>query len=302
MRSFRLPGRASHILAWIVTLLLTLSLTVAFLSLPLRQVLTDRSLHESVALDQQVVQLQYARIEAKVQELAAEYAFQPETVMALIQEDSLTQYTHQVIDWWMGLLAENPTTEVPSWDTGAIEAAVREDEVFKENTPANLRRSTARDKIAYPIGMAIKRAVLPLRADIFSALLPSLMNRFDLPLLTHAISLIPAVSVIISLLLALLLLALMFRRISKAALYIGAGLTASGLCSLGLCLLLGCLHLGESIAELSSLLALQYSLLLTRLSLPFLLGTVIAMLAGFGLIGLHQADMRRLCRRRHRSL
>lgn len=298
MRSVRLPGRVAHGLAWLFTLLLTLCLTLTCLSWQAAHVLTDAGLHKSIALDSQVLSAQLARIEEKVNQLAEEYFFQPETVMTLVDEDALAEYNRQVISWWMGLFQPDAALDAPMWDTSAIEQAVRADALFMEHTAANMRRSIARDKVAYQVGLAVRRAVLPVRADILSALLPTVMERVNLPVLTQWVGRLPMLCGAASVAIALVLLLLMHVRPSKAALYIGAGLGASGMSVLGLYLIAALLDLGGLAGEISSLLAMQMGLLGRKLLLQAGLYAVAVLVAGLGLIGLHQRDMRRLCQSR----
>ncbi len=301
MRSVRLPGRVAHGLAWVLTLLLTLCLTMTCLAWQANRVLTAEKLHEDVALNSRVLEAQRARVEERVNQLAEDYSFQPETVMNLVSQDALVEYNRRVIGWWMGLFQPNPTIEVPVWDTAQVEQAVREDALFQQSTAANMRRTIARDKVAYQVGLAVKRAVLPVRADILAALLPKLMEKISLPALARGVGLLPVLCGAASGVLALVLLVLMRKRLTKAALYIGAGLGASGLSALGLCLMAGWLNIGGLVGEISSLLALQLELLASRVLLQVGIFAACALLAGLGLIALHQRDMHRLARRGRRS-
>lgn len=299
MRSTCLPGRFAHVLAWIFTLLLTLCLTLTCLTWQAHRVLTDTALHESVALNDQVTQKQMARIEEKVIELAETYSFQPETVMALVDSEALAQYSREVIAWWMGLVQENPNLEVPGFDTDDIETAVREDVLFQENTAANMRRTIARDQVAYQVGLAIKRAVLPVRADILSAVMPKLTEKVNLPGLARLVALSPLLCGASAGMAALVLMLLMRKRLSKAGLYIGAGLAAASLCAVGMLCLAGLLNIGGMIAEINSLLALQFNLLMGQIMLQVGLCAAVALAVGVGLIANHQRDIHKLCQRRH---
>ena len=297
-----MPGKAAHILAWVLTLLLTLALTAGCLTWQANRVLTEASVHESVALDGRVQQAQRNRIEARVQELAQTYSFQAEPVMALVSTDSIARYNRDVIAWWMGLLGKAPVFDVPAWPTREVESTVREDELFKANTPSEMRRTTARDKVAYQVGQAVQKAVLPVRADILSLLMPKVMEKVNVPTYMHYLSLLPLVCVIAAGILALVLLLLMIRRMSKAALYIGAALGASGLCALGMCGVFSLLGISGMVGEISALLALQLDILAEKVYLQVGIYAVIALALGMGLIALHQADIRRLAKsRRHSS-
>lgn len=301
MRSIRMPGKAAHILAWVLTLLLMLALTAGCLTWQANRLLTDASVHESVALDERVQQAQRSRIEARVQELAQTYSFQAEPVMALVDDQSIAQYNRDVIAWWMGLLEKEPVFEVPAWPTREVEATVREDELFKANTPSDMRRTIARDKVAYQVGQAVQKTVLPVRADILSLLMPKVLEKVNVPTYMHYLSLLPLVCVIAAGILVLVLLLVMIKRMSKAALYIGAALGASGLCALGLCGVFSLLGISGMVGEISALLALQLDILAEKVYLQVSIYAIIALALGMGLIALHQADIRRLAKSRRRS-
>lgn len=296
-----MPGKAAHILAWILTILLMLTLTAGCLTWQVNRVLTSASLHESVALDSRVQQAQMERIETAVQELAQRYSFKLETVTNLVTGENVAQYNRDVIGWWMGLLGKDPVIDAPVWSTREVEQAVREDELFKENTPSDVRRTTARDKIAYQVGQAVQKTVLPVRSDILSILMPKVLEKLDLPVYVHYVSLLPLLCAVASAVLALVLLLLMLRRISKAALYIGTALGASGLCALGLCGVFSLLGISGMVGEISTLLAMQMDLLAAKVYTQVGIYAAAALGLGLVLIGLHQADIRRLVRRRRRS-
>ncbi|MBQ8313213.1 MAG: hypothetical protein IJX84_08435, partial [Clostridia bacterium] len=175
MRSIRLPGKLAHTLSTILTLLLTVMLLLTCLTWQLHRVATDSALHEGIAMDSRILAMQMERIEARVEELAQEHHFRKETAMQFITAQTLADYNREAIGWWMGLLGEEPEVEAPEWDVSEIEAAVREDALFQENTPANMRRSTARDLVAYEIGLAARKAVLPVRADILAIIMPKVL-------------------------------------------------------------------------------------------------------------------------------
>lgn len=296
-----MPGKAAHFLAWILTLMLMLLLTGMCLTWQVNRVLTDAPAHESVAADPRVRKAQMERIEAQVQELAQQYAFQPETVMALVTEESIARYNRDVIAWWTGLLGSEPVMNAPAWPTREVEQAVREDEAFKAATPAETRRTVARDKVAYQVGQIVKKTVLPVRADILSALLPQVLRRIDVPTYMHYLSLTPLLCGVAAAICALLLLLVMIRRLSKGALYIGAALGASGLCVLGILTAFSLLGISGMTAELSGLLALQMDILMEKVFHQAGMYAAAALAAGVGLIALHQADIRRLAGSRRRS-
>lgn len=296
MRKKQFPGKAAHALSFLLTLLLTVVLAVGCFTWLVHGVLTDEGLHTSIALDSRVIDAQMARIQARVEELAQEHPFQVETVTNIVTRESVEQYNRDVIAWWMGLMQADPAIDAPEYDTGDVEQAVREDAVFQENTPSTRRRTVARDDIAYEVGRAVTKAVLPVRADILSILLPKVLEKIDLPTCMNYLALAPKLCGIAAAVLALLVVLMMLKRLSKAALYVGAGLAASALGVAGVGLAAYLIGVPGMIAEISGLLAMQVSLLTKQVALQAGLYAAGALVLGLALIGLHQADMKRMGR------
>ena len=103
------PGPVAHGICVVLCLLLTLCLLAAGLALPAVRLLTDRDFDLSVAQDTAVVDAQYARIGEKIDALAAQYGFEPKTVMDLVTRERLLDYHAQMVDWLLSL----PQAAVP---------------------------------------------------------------------------------------------------------------------------------------------------------------------------------------------
>ena len=97
------PGPVAHGICVVLCLLLTLCLLAAGLALPAVRLLTDRDFDLSVAQDTAVVDAQYARIGEKIDALAAQYGFEPKTVMDLVTRERLLDYHAQMVDWLLSL-------------------------------------------------------------------------------------------------------------------------------------------------------------------------------------------------------
>ena len=238
MMKNKLPGKVAHVLAALLAFMMMLVMTAGCLVWLVNGVLTDTAMHESIALDSRVIDQQMARIEARVAELAQEHPFQVETVTAIVNRESVENFNREAIAWWTGLMQADPAVEAPAYDAGDVEAAVREDPVFQENTPSTRRRTVARDDIAYEVGRAVNEAVLPVRTDVLAIVLPTVLEKVDLPVVMNYLALVPQLCGMAAVVLALLVMLVMLRRVSKAALYIGAGLAGSGLCVIGVGLVL----------------------------------------------------------------
>lgn len=292
-----LPGKLAHTLAILLTLVMTLTIFAAPLAWQAVRLLTDKTLHESVALDSDVTDAQMVRITNMVEDLAKEQSFDPATVLALVTPEAVRDYNVEVIRWWMGLLQPDPGLTAPEWDAEAIQDAVRADPLFQEAVSSTLRRATARDKVAYPIAETIQSTVLPIRDQLVTLAMPKVLEKVDAPRLVSLASKLPLALMGVSVVLALLVLALMHRRLCKGGMYIGSALSAAGLLTLITLGVIALINPCAMIAQASSLLALQAGLLLKKLALPLVIMAVAELAVGFALIGVHQRRMTRLATR-----
>lgn len=288
MRKHNHPGKAARVLAAVLTLLMMLTLTLGCFVWQTERVLTDRALHESIALDSRVVDAQMQRINARVNEIAQAHPFRVETVTNVVTRQSVEEFNRDVVSWWLGLMQADPVMETPAYDAGDVEAAVREDAVFQENTPSTRRRAVARDDIAYEVGRAVDRAVLPVRADVLGILLPKVLEMVNVPSLMNILAMAPQLCGVAALILALLVLLVLVRRPSCAGLYVGAGLAGSALCVAGFGLMAYLLDVTGMVAEISPLLAMQVSLLTKQVALQAGIYAAAALAAGMVLIALYQ--------------
>lgn len=288
----RMPGKLAHGLSILLTLLMTLTLLLCMFSWQGVRLLTDSDLHHSIASATSVTDAQMERIQAAIDEIAAEQPIQPETLTELITPDAIRTYSIACSDWWMGLVQAEPTLAAPEWDAQAIEDAVREDELFQENVRSTLRRATARDQIAYPLAQTIQETVMPLRTQLISFVLPEVLERVDVPALLTLAAKVPMLCLAASGVLALLILLLMYRCPCKGGLYIGSALAAAALLVLLMMLGIAVLNPASLVAQANSLLALQLSLLLKQLAVKPLCICISMLVIGFCLIALHQSRMR----------
>ena len=277
----------------LLSVLLALALAAGCAGYMAVSVLTHDSLHEQVALDSRVTDMQMARITSRVEELAAQYSFSPESVLDVVTRDSVAAYSREVIAWWMGLLGENPRLEAPGYPTDDVEAAVRADELFRASVPAFQQRTVARDSVAYEVGRTVKGSVLPLRTELMALAMPTLMERVNLPLWAGRLERLPLLCAAAALGLAVLVLVLMHARPDKAALYIGTALAGAALTVLGVTALAPLLDLVGMAAELSDILALQLKVLWGILARRAVMMALPALVCGYGLILVHQRHGRK---------
>lgn len=288
----RMPGKFAHLCAILLTFCLVLTLLASLWSWQAVRLLTDSDMHHTVAGDEAVIDAQMERINAVIESTAEAQHFDPATIQALVTREDIRTFSLQCADWWLGLLQQDPALTAPEWDTQAMEDAVREDELFRENVRATLRRSVARDDVAYPIAQTIQETVLPLRTQLISFVLPEVLERVDAPALITLLQKIPLIFLGGSAVLALLILLCMFRMPSKGGLYIGAAMGACALVSLLLMLGILLLDPAAMIAQANTLLSLQLTLLLRQMALKPLIISIALLVISTTLTALHQKRMR----------
>ena len=293
MKKRMMPGKPAHVLAVMLTFVLVLALLGGSVLFAAHEMLTNKQLHLNTATNPQVLEAQRAYVLAKAEALAEEHPFSSAAVMGLLTDDALTEHNTAAVSWWMGLLGEKPEVEAPSWDARDMEQAVRDDAVFQEHTPAEHRRTVARDDIAYEMGKAVDKAVMPVRTELISLFMPKVLEKIDVPYYMAYLPKIGLMCMALAVCMALLLLAVMHRRLSKALLYIGAGLAAGAACLVMLGACTAMLGLPAMVEEISAVLALQARMTLRSVTLWAGAAAAGAFLAGMALIGLHQADMKR---------
>ncbi len=174
------PGIFSRAAAYVLLMGAVLFLTLAIGLSIVSTLASDSSYHERVALHPAVQEAQEKRIELRVNELARQWHFAPEAVLPLVTGEPLKEYNLEIISWWQELLRDlSAQAEVPFISTVSIQEAVRADELFREHTPANQRKTIARDKVAYEVGECLQRTVMPLRPSVLS--LGVMMMQRELP-------------------------------------------------------------------------------------------------------------------------
>lgn len=246
------------LLGYVLALALTVSLTGGCALALAHRLLTDEALYERVGTDERLIAAQIARIENTVNELARAYSFAPETVMELMTQETLSDYDREMAAWSMTLLSADSLPEAPFPDTYAIEEAVRADELFRESTDEFMRRTVARDRVAYPIGQAIQKAAMPLRISLLTLAVPMVMERVDVPALIGFLgALRTGLWIAAAILLALLLLTQGERRL----IFGSAGVLAAFLLLAIMTAAVLLANLPRAAGELSALLSLRLAIL-----------------------------------------
>ena len=287
------PGPVAHGICVVLCLLLTLCLLVTGLALPAVRLLTDRDFDLSVAQDTAVVDAQYARIGEKIDALAAQYGFEPKTVMDLVTRERLLDYHAQMVDWLLNLTQPDAVYTAPSFEVEGLVDAIKEDETFQESTSAS-RTSVARDKVAVKVCSIVEEAAVPLRLSLISLALGKVLPQLEVSRYAAYLPYVRWALAAVLLILMGLMALVMHKRTAKSLLYIGSGCAAGGLLLLIVGVLIAYVNLSTGAAAYSALLGMQLRTLLNALGRPYFAKAVILLAAGLVLIGVHQHRMKAL--------
>lgn len=284
------------LLGYMVALALTVSLTGACVTALTLRLLTDSSLQERVATDERVLSSQLERVETTVNQLSETYGFAPETVLNLLTHEMLEAYGRDVAAWRTGLLTASPNPEAPFPDTYDIEEAVREDELFRNATDDFMRRTIARDNVAYTIGKTLQEAAIPVRTSLIALALPKVAERVDIPAMIGRLDMLRTILCAASAFLLVFLLLtqgrsrLLFASGSLLAVFVLlAFMTAAALLA----------NLPGAVAALSPLLSLQLSVMQRALLPSVLLTEATLLLVGAVLLILCLKKQEKPYRGRH---
>ena len=288
------PGPVAHGICVVLYLLLTLCLLVTGLALPVVRLLTDRDFDLGVAQDTAVVDAQYARIGEKIDALAAQYGFEPKTVMDLVTRERLLDYHAQMVDWLLSLTKADAVYTAPSFEVEGLVDAIKEDETFQESTPSASRTSVARDKIAVKVCSIVEEAAVPLRLSLISLALGKVLPQLEVSRYAAYLPYVRWALAAVLLILMGLMALVMRKRTAKSLLYIGSGCAAGGLLLLIVGVLIAYANLSAGAAAYSALLGMQLRTLLNALGRPYFAKAVILLAAGLVLIGVHQQRMKAL--------
>jgi len=290
------PALWARMLSWVLSLALVIALVGGMALATVQTLLTDAEMHQRIASSEKVVNAQMERIEARVHELAQQHHFMPETVLNLVSREAVAQYSRDVAAWWTGLMGEEPETEIPEFDVSEVQAAVRADALFQEHTSEGLRLRIARDEVAYEVGVAVKEAVMPVRASLVELAVPLVLSRVELPKLLQLLNL--AKHALLALSMVLLVIMLLIGRGPAGLVYAGGAAAAAGLLMLLAVLGAILLDLPGMTQTLSPMMVLQLEGLGAALMKKTLLKAGVALIGGQALAGFSLAMLCRVERKR----
>ena len=121
------------IIAWILAFLLTGSLILFGVCLVGRQVIAPAMGDEGAPVSESLIREEKDLARERITTLADLYGFDPEPVIALVNEDVLKELNGQASLWWSSVLRDGKAGKERSWDTAELEKILREDPAAQEN-------------------------------------------------------------------------------------------------------------------------------------------------------------------------
>lgn len=272
----QMPGAASHVFAVICTLLLTLFVFLGSCMLLVSNLLTNREMHCQIAGSPEIADAQMDAIGRRIKYIAEENKVKEKDIMP--SRESVQNYGVQIVDWWMGLIKQDPVLKIPSYDPDY-------DADNGEEAPEETE-----DRIVD----AVQRAVFPLRRELLDIGVPLVLKYADLYNYSRYIPHITAALWLMALFAAGLIALLLARRLFVSLQYIGGGLGAAGLLVACVPLLIKCIGLEPWLAQANTILLSQYSMLTRMITVWTLILGIILLIAGLTCIGVYRKKMRDL--------
>ncbi len=266
---------AAAFFAWI----LTGCLLAATLSLLGIHAMTSSGLHTRVALGKDSVDRQMERIEEKIQKMAEEYGFAPETVSALITRESVEAYDREIVAWWTGAASSGTLPEEPHYEPEGIGEALNADEEFLRGREEAMIRVNS-DSVEREIAETVEKSAVLFRDLLIQAGFRFAGDSVDLPMMVSLLRKIPVIAGLAGLLMAGLIALVTSRRIRTAGRYIGGAMCACGLLMILVTILLKLLNLRGMIAEASAAMETQFIHLARILNLETLGCALVLMVLG----------------------
>lgn len=275
----RLPARWTSIPAVIAALLLTGALLITLLGGTGVYLMTNQSLHVRAAQNREAVDLQMQKIRTGMEKLGAEYGFDPEPLIDLIDRDSVEILDQEVAAWWTSVLRTGEMTEKPVYEPEGVEDTLLADQNFIDGLDPMVQATTL-STISRRAGQIVLKSAMLFRDALVQMALSFAGEKVDLPDLMAAMQKVPLIGCAACLLLAGLIALLMSRNLIIAGKYIGASISACGLLWIVVMALTWALNLRGMIAEASAALEIQFASLT-----QFLTGSGFALAAGLMLLG-----------------
>ena len=262
--------------AWFFALLLTGSLILFGVCLVGHQVIAPAMGDEGAPVSDSLIREEKDLARERITALADLYGFDPEPVVAAVNEDVLKDLNSQASLWWSSMLRDGKAGKELRWDTKEVEQILMDDPAVQENPDEA-------EYFAYSVSEEIHKSivnmVLPMRQLVFSLGLEKAEKRIDLVNIVEFFLGMPWAALALSALFAGFAALADGRPLRRVLRYIGSALGAAALVMAAIVVLYLCAGILPMIQEASAGLTLQYQSVVTG-SLLLTAGIVAVFAAG----------------------
>lgn len=236
--------------------------------------LNDRALHERVACAADLTERQTEEIHEKIDQLAAEYCFDPAPLKEMTNADAVNTYAKSVVGWWMDTLHGQNAGQMPAWDPREIMETVRADATFKATVESYDQRVVARDKIAGVIAKTATTRVAGIRGELLEPVIGKVREKIDFGAYINLLPWLTAFALLAALaMLALTRLIACTRADGRRI--CGYAFGGTSLALLGMILLMQVANIPATVAECSELLSMQAATLIKWITVHLLVMALI---------------------------
>ena len=264
------------IFAWFLAFLLTGSLILFCVCLVGRQVIAPAMGDDGAPVSESLIREEKDLARERITTLADLYGFNPEPVIALVNEDVLKDLNSQASLWWSSVLRDGKAGKDLRWDTAELEMILQEDPAAQENPEEAEYYASS---VAEEIHKNIVNMVLPMRQLVFSLGLEKAGKRVDLVNIVEFFLGMPWAALALCALFAGLIALADGRPFRRALRYIGSAMGAAALVMAVIAVLYLCAGILPMIREASAGLTIQYQSVVTG-SLLLTAGIVVVLTAG----------------------
>ena len=226
--SVQRPSAAARFLAWPLTFFLALCLALSASGMTALGALTSRDFYSNLGSDSDVADQEMQYIRKRMNTLAEEYGFSPETVQDALTAEEYTELRRKTAFWWKRLIVEGQAEEAPKWSSPNLPAMLEEDPLLQEQYHGE-KLWNVTDEITREAENLVNRTLTPVRDRLVLRGTRWVQNRLDYPSLLNAANQLPALGFAVSALLFMLILLLMSRNPGFSLKYLGTALSGAGL-------------------------------------------------------------------------
>lgn len=281
------PSRFSRCVAWLPALIFSALLALAILGAVMMQALTSEELHVQTATGDGVVGQQMERVEAEIRDLAEEYHFDADRVIAKLSADELRETDRQMAEWWTRIVRDGVMDETPRWSSSELRA-----EIESTVDPASLEADETAGDIAREVGYSLEKTVqktlMPVRRALITMGVRVVTRKVDLPAIVRLTGQLPPAAMAVCLLLAGVIALLLGRKIRVSLKYYGAAFAGAGISVAAGFGVLCLFNIPGRVREASEGLANQMSRLSTTIMLESIGATAVLLAAGYACLVLYQ--------------